>query len=587
MMIAISNEKKWLIKSENKILGPYSFEQIEDLLLKKQISIIDEVRDTETRWLYLRENQQFKKIIEDVRAQIEMRGDSTKTIQNSVSQAGTKTMDEPVQQTRSVPQQYTDVSLQTLEASVVKETVDDVILRVQKEEAMTRSSSLGSKGGKFVYSHDPHAQKKAVVFSGQFRALIIGLSAVAVMTMAGFFYYHKYNQHRQETEILTEVKKLKFLGLGQQAVELYSRLPPSVQQKKLVVVLDLFPFLETLGFQMKNLDEVEAGGNLTLTDRVNIHLSRFWFYMQTHNLEMAQNQIVKAKTLQPADSLINENEAILNIRKGKYLAAHDAFLKLYQQENLGRYIFGAVQCLQGLSQTERAKFLPNIEKLVDRHIAIRFDYKKELLLAQMAFAKLKNNDVLFRLSWKQFLSTPTQLAMMFKKPTLLAPFAYQWKDLEQYKLLVRQGLNPQDDMLFQVHDYLESSQLSAASDFAEKSKNSIHDTASIQQISLLVNYALNRRSEIISLSRTGQLDPKSDLNHLLVGLTKVQVDPLADVKEHIDFLNQNHLKFYAQWIQLSALIRRNSKPEISHFLKENFLRDAEFILAQEARGMID
>src|SRR3989338_6895820 len=146
MMIAISNEKKWLIKSENKILGPYSFEQIEDLLLKKQISIIDEVRDSDTRWLYLRENQQFKKIIEDVRAQIESRSDSTKTIQNSVNQVGTKTVDEPIQ-TRSVSHQFTDVSLQTQDASILKETVDDVIQRVQKEEAQARNSSKGSKGG--------------------------------------------------------------------------------------------------------------------------------------------------------------------------------------------------------------------------------------------------------------------------------------------------------------------------------------------------------------------------------------------------------------------------------------------------------
>ena len=49
-------ENKWLIKSENRILGPYNFEQVIDLIRKKQISIIDEIRDPETRWLYVREN---------------------------------------------------------------------------------------------------------------------------------------------------------------------------------------------------------------------------------------------------------------------------------------------------------------------------------------------------------------------------------------------------------------------------------------------------------------------------------------------------------------------------------------------------
>lgn len=129
MMMSNSNEKKWLVKSENKILGPYSFDQIQDLLLKKQISIIDEVRDTETRWLYLRENINFKSVIDDIRSQLDSKGESTKTFQ---SISGTKPSDEHTQ-TKSNVNAFTDVSLTTQEASVVRETVDDVIHRVKRE----------------------------------------------------------------------------------------------------------------------------------------------------------------------------------------------------------------------------------------------------------------------------------------------------------------------------------------------------------------------------------------------------------------------------------------------------------------------
>ena len=56
----MSTKSKWLIKSNFKILGPYTFEQVEDLILKKQISLIDEIRDMELRWTYVREVSDFK-----------------------------------------------------------------------------------------------------------------------------------------------------------------------------------------------------------------------------------------------------------------------------------------------------------------------------------------------------------------------------------------------------------------------------------------------------------------------------------------------------------------------------------------------
>ena len=56
-------ENKWLVKSDNKIVGPYSFDQIEDFLFKRQISLIDEVRDMNTRWLYIREVPEFKEMV--------------------------------------------------------------------------------------------------------------------------------------------------------------------------------------------------------------------------------------------------------------------------------------------------------------------------------------------------------------------------------------------------------------------------------------------------------------------------------------------------------------------------------------------
>ena len=74
-------EKKWIVKSDSKILGPFSVEFIEELLYKRQISLIDEVRDMDQRWMYIREVPQFKQLVENVRIELDKKSEETKTIQ--------------------------------------------------------------------------------------------------------------------------------------------------------------------------------------------------------------------------------------------------------------------------------------------------------------------------------------------------------------------------------------------------------------------------------------------------------------------------------------------------------------------------
>ncbi len=577
-------EKKWLVKSENKILGPYNFDQVEDLLLKKQISIIDEIRDTQTRWLYLRENTEFKSVIGKIRQQLDNKTEATKTIQGSHSQTGTRPSDDYLQATRSNALHFTDVSMSEQEASIQNETIDPANPSRTRDWGTNLNEQNHSK---YIFQNDPASQQQIQFFSKNLKVILLISFILSLSGIFSYYFYNKYNQQRLESELLIQVKKLKFLGLGQQAAVLYARLNPLSQKKFFIEVIDLYPYLESLGFQIKNLEDLETTANLSIDNKVSIYMSRFWIYMQMQNFELAQIQIIKAKALQPADLLINENEALLNLRTGKYLPAIDAFLKLYTKNINGRFLVGAIQAFQELDPADQAKYSANLEKLVDRHIAIRYDYKKELLLAQMAFSINKNNDVLFKLSWKQFLNTPTQMAALFKKPSLLAPLSYQWINLEQYITAVRKKLSPSENRLFQVHDYLESSQISAAVDYVEKNKNDFVDMPSSQQMKLLIYNALNKRNEILSLNRANQLDKKSELNQVIIGLSKVQIDPEADVKETLNSLIKNNLKFYADWITLTALIQKKSTAEINNFLKTNYSGESDFLLVEEARSLLE
>ncbi len=61
------NEKNWLVKSSSKIIGPFSAIEVAKGIIKKHISIIDEVRQPQSRWVYIRENSIFSEVVQGLR----------------------------------------------------------------------------------------------------------------------------------------------------------------------------------------------------------------------------------------------------------------------------------------------------------------------------------------------------------------------------------------------------------------------------------------------------------------------------------------------------------------------------------------
>jgi tetratricopeptide (TPR) repeat protein len=91
-------EKTWLVKSSGAILGPFALEEVIQLLTNKRISLIDEIRSPESRWLFIREHRQFANIVQFLREQqSESREDTGSTF------VGTRTVTMSPEETTSVP----------------------------------------------------------------------------------------------------------------------------------------------------------------------------------------------------------------------------------------------------------------------------------------------------------------------------------------------------------------------------------------------------------------------------------------------------------------------------------------------------
>lgn len=572
---------KWIVKSENRILGPYSFEQIEDLIRKKQISLIDEVRDSSTRWLYVRENPEFKGIVESIRKELDSKLESTKTFQ-SISKS------EEIMKTKTdlSAQPKPETAAEVKDISVVKEIIQNH--QEERRRLYGDDSTKREKVKLYGLANDTAVQKKVASSALRFLTYIGVLFVLTCAGIGGYYYYQKVTQEQQEELWTKEIKKYKFLGLDQKAVEVFSKMPAELQKKTLPQVIELLPLLETNGSvrstEIENLKNTE---NLSPEQKSNLNLVQFWSAMQVQNYDLAQEFVVKAGTAFPASKLVKENDAIINYKKGRFQKALEMYSELYKNESSGRYLFGQVLSVMGLTPSERGKHIAEILQTIEKYTFVYYDYKKELLLAQMFFAKQDKNEVLFQKTWKQFISTPCQLSSLFKKPLLLGPNFYLWKDLTDYIDQLRPQLTAEEAVIFETHQLIEAGQISRASEYIAQNVEKIKDVFVRQQLSLLIFHFQNRFNDVLALEKTNQLDMQSELNHVMLALDKLEASANADISKHLQYFKSNEMKFYQNWISLVQMMKQGPSDTLRTFTRNEFLTVNNFIPVLEAKSLVE
>lgn len=572
---------KWLVKSENRILGPFTYEQIGDLIQKKQISLIDEVRDSDTRWLYVRENPEFKEIVDIIRKELDSKLESTKTYQSY-----SKTEESNKTKTKTDMVQYTDVESEVKDISVVRE----IIQNQQKDKVKNYKDLLSKRDNVKLYGleNDHIIREKVTSSSNQFLIYVGILFVVLLTSSVGFFFYQKFNQQKQEETWAHQIKTYKFLGLDKKAVEIFGRLPVENQKKLLPQVIELLPLLQNNGVvQMNDIEALKSMPGLSNEQKANVQLVYFWLAMQTQNYDSAQNFVTYARTAQPSSALVKENDAIVQLKKNQYQKSIDLYFELYKIESSGRYLFGLIISWMGLPASERSNYTSQISQMIEKYTYTFYDYKKELLLAQLLFAKQSSDDNLFRSTWKQFINTPCQLSAQFKKPLLLAPSTYFWKDLSEYVKLLRPYLTNEETVLFDVHNLIELSQMREATQLITQNSPKIKDVAVKQQLNMLIFHFQLRNADVVALEKTGSLDMTSELNQVIVALDKLESNPNADISKQMQFFKDHKLAFYEDWITLTQLIKQRNLDNLKAFTRNHFLSVINFQPALEAKSLVE
>lgn len=568
-------ENKWLIKSENRILGPYNFEQVLVLIRKKQISIIDEIRDPETRWLYVRENGEFKVVVDEMRSEIDARTEGTKTFQSTTKAPE----DTAMQKTKTDLNQFTDINIEAKEIVATSEVISNPA--PSPTPKVERAKVYGVQS-------DVVIQNKMNIFSSKILVGTVVGVVLLLTTFFGYIYVQKRNILRQEEELTLQIKKFKYLGLYQKAVDLFAKLPTANQKKMVPELLEIYPLLESTGLVgPDDIKSFKTDSGLSQEQKANLEIINYLVSMQLQNYGQAQEFLVKATALLPASLLIKENEALLNLKRGQFATSFTLFKSIFSQDKNGRYLLGMVQAYYGLTAAEKTPLSKSLLSNLEKYTTVYYDFKKELLLAQIALAHELEETVLFKVSKTQFFNTPCLLSKQFVKPNLLAQNTYAWTDLAEIKSTVQKLLSGDELILFQVHDLLEASQISAATEFVSNNIAKVANPAIREQINLLLYNAQKRTKELLALEKTNQLDMGSELNHLLLALNKLEKSPNGSVSSHKQFLVSRQQMFYKDWIDLEQLIAKNSVTELKIFVKDHFVTVQNFAPLFVAKNLVN
>lgn len=196
----VGKDTLWLVKTGDRILGPFNSTEIIRRLRAKEIVVIDEVISPQSRWRHIRDEPLFTAVVEEIRTGLmtvrddtEVGDSGTPTHHLRVSDDGTPT---PVAMGSATSARFdSSINVSRIsDADIVSET-DDVepIRHASAREIERPSARRETKSGKKSNVHSTLAYtppNQDSLVSKTSKALW-GLVAVAVVVIGGSFYYFK------------------------------------------------------------------------------------------------------------------------------------------------------------------------------------------------------------------------------------------------------------------------------------------------------------------------------------------------------------------------------------------------------------
>ena len=316
-----SQEKNWMIRSATRIMGPYTSDEIFELLKKKHISLLDEVRNPSTRWTYIREHKSLVDVLKRL-----------KDFESPFDRTATSMTDS---QTISKTENIYDIEDET--AAPVEETVTDVtqsstinaIKDISPMRETTYNSASSSTVKSFGIYDEGRIRAEAEEKAKNLKWFLLGTLAVLVIGFLGYQIWLKTQKAQNYQNLIATALKYKSLQLYEKSYGAFRKaasmtdLEPDIkaQMSLLGVAYD-----KDFNSHKKNLEAyLSIDQVLDRADKIdNLTVIGLAYAMEGDSKKAEQNY-KQALSLDPFNRIVLLNQSLLRIENGLFA---DAFINL-------------------------------------------------------------------------------------------------------------------------------------------------------------------------------------------------------------------------------------------------------------------
>lgn len=420
-------DKSWLVRSSTRILGPFDLEGIRQLILNKQISVIDEVRSTSGRWTYIRESSHFKEVVEQIRA--ELRNMSEETMTQSIAHSSLSKTDALTENTQNLSDEMTPtpVGFKARQAAGESEVKDITSARENNVSSKSTAVSYGSL-------NDFEVHRKLEEKSKVMRWMVVGLTLVVI---AGAIYNFRKKANPTGltyNDYITAAYKYKSLGLYEMALKNY-RKAENFQNPNQEVKAAMAPLLiqaegQTLAGR-RILDKYLVNRELSRSEIAEVNLSLAVSYMMDKDYAQAEKALNKVVVVEPNNKFLRYNQAALAFEKGDLAQAYKGFNDIFGKvPDFKEALIGKAVSALAISFKENSTQL--LEELIpDLSRASEQSYLRHEVLVVLAtvYSELGNLNGVQK-TINQFLATLPVLTTKFAQPLYVFQGIYRWERLE-------------------------------------------------------------------------------------------------------------------------------------------------------------
>ncbi len=402
---AADTDKKWLVKSSGAILGPFALEEVIQQLTHKKISLIDEIRSPDSRWMFIREHKQFANIVQFLRdQQSETREDTNSTFIN-------RTITVNPEEVTTVPAQSNPAPAAPAPAPAASAPIESrpITYAAQNDFRVRRQ-------------HEPDRK---------WLSILIWFSTLVLVVAAGVYFFVIQKDTPKTLGYMDYIKlaqRQQDMGHFDQALGFF-RKAESVQKLSPLHRLQMIPLLmvvEKQNVQARQiLDEIQQEVPLSTKQKLEAANMRAFSFLNEGQLSEAKQRYSDLVKENPGLESAHVNLLEISILEGRFQEALDSIrtvMKAGVKEPLV-FLYRSLAAYRQYAQNDK---LESVIEDLKRYVGRYHDYQPESYLLIAAIQKKLGKDQDMQQTIKNMLQTDPDMSRRHIHELMIHREVFEW-----------------------------------------------------------------------------------------------------------------------------------------------------------------